>query len=504
MPIAGEGASTDKLLTDEQMRRFVTDGYLALNANVPAAVHLSIYDRLQWVLHHESNPGNNVLPAVPEMQIVLDSPVVRGALTSVLGRNWVLHPHRFVHNNEPGGEITAEGAKTGKGSASFVGWHQDSHSPLSRPRHHLPRYAMILYYPQDTPDEMGPTQLIPATHLYRSHTAADRERGKQFSGPAGACILVHFDIVHGGSFNSSETTRHMAKFVFVRVEEPTGTTWDCRQPQWRAPERFEAPADSSVVWRRQWDWLSGRAPEAAAPADHTAIPDLIAAMEGDDPARQNAIYALAAMGAAAVGPLAADLARRTRNGWNEDAVVMESSAYALAAVGAPAVPALIDMLDSESEWVQINALFALGEIGSAAAPAYQHVLHKLRHPENSVVRTALDALGQIGHVTEQTLPEFRRLLLTDNSAWQTPIRRGWTGQDQVRTNAMMALLRLNPCSDEWTDLVVAALPDACGYVGGFGVEVLRRQNTPRALNGALDYLCAHRWDNTLKKGVRTF
>ena len=223
------------LLTDEQMRRFVTDGYLVLNANVAPEIHQAIYDRLQWVLHQEGNPGNNVLPAVPEMQPVLDSPIVRGALTSVLGRNYVLHPHRFAHNNEPGGEITAEGAKTGKGSHSFVGWHQDDHSPLSRPRHHFPRYAMILYYPQDTPNEMGPTQLIPATHLYRAFTAADRERGKQGSGPAGTCILVHFDIVHGGSFNAADRTRHMVKFVFARVEEPTAPTWDCREPEWRTP-----------------------------------------------------------------------------------------------------------------------------------------------------------------------------------------------------------------------------------------------------------------------------
>ena len=44
-----EEQDTDKeaLLTDAQMRRFVTDGYLVLNANVDAEVHQVIYDRLQ-------------------------------------------------------------------------------------------------------------------------------------------------------------------------------------------------------------------------------------------------------------------------------------------------------------------------------------------------------------------------------------------------------------------------------------------------------------------------
>ena len=503
MPVV-QKEQKEVLLTDEQMRRFLIDGYLTLNANVDRAVHQAIYERLQWVMHEESNPGNNVLPVVPEMQMVLDSPVVRGALTSVLGRAWALHPHRFAHNNEPGGEITGISAKTGKGSHTFIGWHQDDHSPLARPRHHFPRYAMILYYPQDTPNEMGPTQLIPGTQLFRAQTAADRERGKQGSGPTGTCILTHFDIVHGGSFNAADRTRHMVKFVFARVEEPTEPTWNCREPQWQTPEIHEAPADIPVVWRRQWNWLCGRAPETVPAEENTPIADLMMAMEGDDPARQNAIYALAARGVAAVAPLTADLAARTQEAWNEGAVVMENSAYALAALGLPAVPALCGLLDHASEWVQINALFALGEIGTHAQGAYPQVLHKLRHSSHSVVRTALDALGQIGLLTEDALPEFRRLLLTDNADWQTPLRRTWTGQDQVRTNAMMALLRLNACSEEWIDLIIAALPDGCGYVGGFGVEILRRQNTPRALHAALDYLCTHRWDNTLKKGVRTF
>lgn len=497
-------ARDEVLLTDAQMGRFITDGYLILNANVASEIHQAIYDRLQWVLNQEGNPGNNVLPAVPEMQAVLDSPVVRGALTSVLGRGWALHPHRFVHNNEPGGEITAEGAKVGKGSHTFVGWHQDDHSPLSRPRHHFPRYAMILYYPQDTPDAMGPTQLIPATQLYRSFTAEDKERGRQGSGPAGTCILVHFDTVHGGSFNAADRTRHMAKFVFVRTEEPSAPTWDCREADWRTPVDHEAPGEAEVVWRRHWDWLCGRTPQEGNGEESAAIPELMAAMEGADPARQRAIYRLAEIGERAVAPLIADLACRTQDRGSEGATVLENSAYALGALGSPAVPALIALLESESAWVQINALFALGEIGSAAQAAYPAILKRLAHPAHPVVRMALDALGQIGLLTDEALPLFRCLLCEENPEWQTTIRRGWTGQDQVRTNAMMALLRLMPRSEAWTDLIIASLPDRCGYVGGFGVEILRRLNTPRGLQAALDYLCVHRWDNTLKKGVRTF
>ncbi len=123
-------ASAPKLLSVDQVRRFITDGFLVLSPDVPASVHERIDERLLWMVHKESNPGNNVLPMVPEMYEVLNSSVIRGALASVLGPDYVLHPHRFVHNNEPGKIDESGAARVGEGSRSFVGWHQDDHSPL--------------------------------------------------------------------------------------------------------------------------------------------------------------------------------------------------------------------------------------------------------------------------------------------------------------------------------------------------------------------------------------
>ncbi len=538
---AQNGEVAPQLLTDDEMRRFITDGYLVLDSGIDADVHGAIYRKLQWILHEEGNPGNNILPTVPEMQQVLASSRVRGALSSVLGPEYILHPHRYVHNNEPG-EQTAEGARMGKGSHSFIGWHQDSHSPLSRRRHHALRYAMILYYPQNTSFSMGPTQLIPATHLNRSLSDSDYTRGFQAAGPAGTCVLIHFDIAHGGSLNLESCTRHMAKFVFVRTREPAEPAWDCRDAEWSTPERHESPAESTVVWTRLWDWASGRTPdgrglsgvevpsagalpallsalETGTPADRvaaiqslaalgenaeSAIPALIAAWGGGEAVRQNAIYALGAIGAQAVGPLAADLARRTESGWNEEAVPLEDAAYALSAVSGPAAPALAELLNHENEWVRINALFALGEMGAEARSSLTGVIAALRDPSHRVVRTALDALGQIGDVGEEALPELRRLLMQSNPGWQEPLHNQWTGENQVRVNAMTALLRSGNDSDEATDIVAAALDDPCGYVGGLGVEFLLRHRTPHGIDAALVHLQSHRWDSSLNRGIRTY
>ena len=455
-------------MTAAQREQFFSEGYVILHPSLPNTLHDQVRQRIALVLKQEFNPGNNILPAVPELQQVLDAPELIEALTDVLGEGYVLHPHRFMHNNEPA-QQTEDGIKAGAGTHAFIGWHQDSHSPLARPRHHACRYAMVLYYPQNTPKELGPTQLIPGTQFNRELTETDFERGFQAAGPAGTCTLVHFDIAHGGSLNVTDQTRYMVKFVFARTQEP---------------ESFTLPTPPTPAF--------------------SELPTLIAALNGPQPERLRAIYALAAAGAAAVAPLCEALASRTESGWNEAAIVMDDAAYALVALGAPAIPSLLSLLDHASEWVQLNAIFALGEMGKKASAASAALVSKLTHPSHAVVRTALDALGQVGADEATLLPALRHLLLTDNPSWQEPLYRTWTGENQVRVNAMMALLKLGWHSDETISLVIESLNDPCGYVGGFGVEILERSGKPEALKAALHYLKAHRWDNTLKKGIRTY
>ena len=88
-------------LTDEQVRRFICDGVVLLQSSLPPEVHREIYDKLHWNSQHEFNMGNNVLPRVAELQQVLDDPVVHGGVQSVLGDDYIFHPHRFMHVAEP-------------------------------------------------------------------------------------------------------------------------------------------------------------------------------------------------------------------------------------------------------------------------------------------------------------------------------------------------------------------------------------------------------------------
>ena len=52
------------------MRRFITDGYLTLQPTVPPGTHEIIDEKFTWIIEHEPNPGNNILPRLPELNYV--------------------------------------------------------------------------------------------------------------------------------------------------------------------------------------------------------------------------------------------------------------------------------------------------------------------------------------------------------------------------------------------------------------------------------------------------
>src|SRR6478752_5771227 len=88
---------------DEKMRDFLVQGFCVLRVDYPRSFHERIYEQTQKILAQDGNPGNNILPRIPEVQKVFDHPAVRGALTSLLGPTYVMHVHRHPHVNGPQG-----------------------------------------------------------------------------------------------------------------------------------------------------------------------------------------------------------------------------------------------------------------------------------------------------------------------------------------------------------------------------------------------------------------
>ena len=89
------------MLSDEQVRQFICDGFLQLQSELDAALHRQIDERLRWAYEKEFVMGNNILARVPELHDVIESPNVDGALTGILGPNYLLYPHRAVHTSAP-------------------------------------------------------------------------------------------------------------------------------------------------------------------------------------------------------------------------------------------------------------------------------------------------------------------------------------------------------------------------------------------------------------------
>jgi hypothetical protein len=75
------------------------------------------------------NCGNNILPMIPELQEIYDSPKVRGALKSILGEDYMMHPHRHPHSNPPGFRTQR--------------WHQDSYWGFYKQRHHVAKWYIL-------------------------------------------------------------------------------------------------------------------------------------------------------------------------------------------------------------------------------------------------------------------------------------------------------------------------------------------------------------------------
>ena len=59
----------EHLLSDEQIRQFIVNGFISIKANVPDPVHEIIFERSKKIMGNKDgswNPGNNIVPKCPK------------------------------------------------------------------------------------------------------------------------------------------------------------------------------------------------------------------------------------------------------------------------------------------------------------------------------------------------------------------------------------------------------------------------------------------------------
>ena len=534
------------LLSDAAIRQFIVDGYVQVQTDLPETVHLTIFDKTDAIfskirspeVEWAYNPLNNVLPVVPELQQIMDAPQVRGALTSLLGRNYVMLPHRHCHPN-----FARPEASVADGRKLVMGIHKDGHAGGQKPRHRVPRWAIIFYYPQECPDEQGPTAIVPRSHYQHNlarHGDSDpllalHPRGDGTYGlpdhyihrtmlplacGLGAVSIMHFDVGHSVIENLAQQHRYGQKFVFMRTEEPDGPTWDSRVEDWEQPDVAAIP-DHEILWTYVWNWMRGagdrfrraagarlqrrsaaelvgllEAPEAAqrlqaanelgflrsAAADtEGTVAALVRALRDEyEPVRLNAAYALGAIGTPAQAPLL-ELLNSDAAFFDFDPVTHVSiAAHALGAAGGSGAAPLAERLAADGEHTRCWAAYALGEIGRPAAGALRQLLAAADDGSPNVRRHALSAIGIIATPAdgvEESLVE--------------PLQR--EPQSELRQYVLQALFRIGPSSAAAIPALAAALADDDGYVGAYAAEQLFRTGSPAAFAALVPYLRGQRW-----------
>ncbi len=480
-------------LTDAQMRDFIVNGYLVIKTDLPRSVHETIYRKTQEYTEQEGNLGNNILPRVPELQAVFEDPAVRGAFTSILGENYVMHSHRHPHQNRP--------------HSDGQGFHKDSYWGYQKVRHHCPRWAMAFYYPQDAPLEMGPSSVLPGTQYYSTRITGDNDGELALSGEAGTIAVIHFDLWHRAMANQTDKTRYMMKFQFIRMDAPETPEWNVTDPHWQPEGINPATPAHRGTWRHVWNWIAGESNGQTAAATNGTLADAIAALNNDDgavrasaadtlglfgesatdaipqliqalrdgyePVCLNAAYALGTIGEPAVPQLIETLS-------DENGPTRRMAAYALAAVGTPAVPALSEALQHTEDAVRIEATYALAQIGDSAETAIPTLIEHAKDPAAEVRRYIADAFGGIGPAAAPAVPALIEMLENDEDK-------------QARFEAALALAQIGPASSDAVPALANALRDPDRYVRDNAIHALKRIDTPEAESALFDYLLMARW-----------
>ena len=445
----------ENLLTDAQMRQFIVNGFVTVNTALPPAFHDEIFAKTVAVFDKEGNPGNNLLPRIPEIQSVFDDVNVKGALTSLLGPDYYMQPHRHPHYNPPG--------------SNGQGMHQDGGKRWS---HHT-RRLLVFYYPQDTPVERGPTGVVPISHYFSTNEGSQISPEHPVSGKAGTVAFANYDLWHRAMPNQTDERRYMMKFLYARMTEPQEPTWENKETEWENGTAL-GPADHQEMFKHLWNWHLGPKHNDTQPSTNgESLSDFISALNSTtESTGLQAAYQMPKFGEKAVPALVRCL-------HEESDMTRRNACYALNAVGTPAVGALRNALQDSPEHVRANAAEALGDLGTKAESAVPALVETLQDESANVRARTIEALGTTSQSSGLAVPGLIEALEDPNEG--------------IRRNAVFALSRIGENAADAVEGLENLLFDGNRYIRGNAVHALHRIGTPAAKDVLIRYLQTTRW-----------
>ena len=209
----------DPTLTDTQVLEFCREGHLFLPGVVSDEINQRTCDYLNGKI--PANPcfmpegfttedlerirythePSSILLEDWYIEHVLLNPQLAGVLRSLLGKQVglpvLVSNHRIECPEEP------------------QNWHHDADHVFGPELD----FVEVFYFPQDTPKEMGPTDVVPGSHI-RPTTPKPDEEGLASAGPAGSIGIHSQSILHRRGKSTATGVRHMLKYSYWRTTPP--------------------------------------------------------------------------------------------------------------------------------------------------------------------------------------------------------------------------------------------------------------------------------------------
>eukprot|EP00026_Physarum_polycephalum_P006593 Phypoly_transcript_06641.p1 GENE.Phypoly_transcript_06641~~Phypoly_transcript_06641.p1 ORF type:complete len:553 (+),score=72.23 Phypoly_transcript_06641:62-1720(+) len=461
------------LMSDAEVAAFIVNGFHVINTGLPDEFHDALYTYANGkeISRFTNNPGNNILPVIPSLEYIFECPPVRGALQSILGKDYMMHPHRHPHCNAPG----------------FKGqqFHKDSFFGYELGRHHYPMWVMAMYYPQDTPVVLGPTGISPTTQYSSLQDTKKRHldvtkiwgtKDVPLECKKGTVVLIHYDLWHKGTPNLGTINRFMFKFQFMRMTPPMSPSWQNTSPDFPLKEsHILAPLHLQV-----WKWMRGDTTAANIKTTSEERKKLFAMLrdtsaEGE-PARLHAAYTLAHDTEIVDGLF--ELV------YSEHQCVRRSVLYGLSSTqNAKVAESLTEILVGRSLFPYKNELtLALSDMGANALCALPALLNLLSDKNEFVSSATAEAIGLVLYFLDQSDKSGSFLA---QAKWQEdfykvvqPAFR--SSNDVLRFNICLSIARignLEVAARFVKELERCATMDQNRYVRAYALEALQRMNS---------------------------
>lgn len=245
-------------LTDSQVLEFCRLGYLIIDGVVPDEVNQRTCDYLNGKLPSNPSyiPEGFTRERVDSMQtsnepssllledwfnenVIMNSELA-GALRSLLGRDVGLPVIVSRHSVET--------------PSPAQGWHHDADRVFGPEL----RYLEVFYYPQDTPDEMGPTEVVPSSHIFRVNRD-ENDSGVLTAASAGSFVIHSQSILHRRGSSTSKGLRHMLKYDYWRTVLPE-KDW-ITEPEFDPHDADYGPHEINRYVAHMFSWLCGKGEE---------------------------------------------------------------------------------------------------------------------------------------------------------------------------------------------------------------------------------------------------